>query len=46
MPDLFSSEIFIEFLDENFIVWPWDITNESNRQMYVRNLHVEFMNIF
>jgi hypothetical protein len=35
MPDLFSSEILIEFLGANYVVWPWDISIESNRQMYV-----------
>ncbi|UJR11607.1 hypothetical protein I4U23_015789 [Adineta vaga] len=29
---MFCSEIFIEYLLENYIVWPWDITLESNRQ--------------
>jgi hypothetical protein len=46
MLDLLGCEFLIEFLRENYIVWPWDISNESNRQLYVRYLHIEFGNIF
>ncbi len=28
---IFCSEIVIDYLLENYIVWPWDITDESNR---------------
>jgi hypothetical protein len=39
MLDLFSSEIMIEFLGANYVVWPWDISLERNRQMYVYEIH-------
>jgi hypothetical protein len=36
----------MDYLQENYIVWAWDITNESNRNVYVRSLYDEFVNIF
>ncbi|CAF1040550.1 unnamed protein product [Adineta steineri] len=32
---IFCSEIIIEYLLENYIVWPWDITVESNRNRLI-----------
>jgi FAS-associated factor 2 len=29
--NVFCTEIIIDYLLENYIVWPWDITYESNR---------------
>lgn len=46
MLDLLDLEDLIEFLRENYIVWPWDISNEQNRQLYVRYSYVEFANVF
>jgi hypothetical protein len=31
--NVFCSEMIIDHLLENYIVWPWDITYESNRNM-------------
>ncbi|CAF3820579.1 unnamed protein product [Rotaria sordida] len=28
---IFTSTIIIDYLLENYIVWPWDVTSESNR---------------
>ena len=43
---MLCSEIMIEFLAENYIVWAWDISEESNRQMYVRISETEFAMVF
>ena len=34
---IFSEERVIDYLLENHIVWPWDVTSESNRQTQVRD---------
>ncbi len=32
---MFCSTKMIDYLIDNYIVWPWDITLESNRNTYV-----------
>ncbi|CAF3792056.1 unnamed protein product [Rotaria sordida] len=47
--DIFCSKIIIEYLRENYIVWPWDITFESKRnqliQIWSEMFSIEFLNV-
>ncbi|CAF3673148.1 unnamed protein product [Rotaria sp. Silwood1] len=47
---IFCSEIIIEYLLENYIVWPWDITVESNRnrliQVWEEMFSTQVLNVF
>ncbi|CAF3884196.1 unnamed protein product [Rotaria sordida] len=47
--NIFCSEIIIEYLLENYIVWPWDITFELNKnkliQIWREVFSTEFLNI-
>ncbi|CAF2768867.1 unnamed protein product [Rotaria sp. Silwood2] len=33
--NIFGSEIIVEYLLENYIIWPWDITEESNKKILI-----------
>ncbi|CAF1127430.1 unnamed protein product [Rotaria sordida] len=43
---MLCSMIMIEYLLENYIIWPWDITDESNKHMLIEIWKEMFSNHF
>lgn len=42
---ILCSEQFVSFVSQNFVIWPWDMTFESNRQRFVNLLVQHFGNM-